>query len=280
MKKAVRTSLLGIAAVAATAVALPMQANAAALQFSNLDGAGTPGAFLLVDKLNSIASINPYLTQVDVGADKTLSNGDTFSESLVLITNSSNYLLNPTSFALGGDYKLVAALTGTIYNTMPVALGGAINLNPDNSVSIVNGGVVFDVSFSTASIELRNNQTNALISTLGFVSGGGSSIQLVAGSLISDITLNALLNCTATCDPYVKLDSGASAAGVMVDTITTGSARFNNFLNGNYAANTFDISFSDNGQSTTFIVPEPGAIALLGMGLVGFAATGRRKKVV
>ena len=90
MKKAVRTSLLVIAAVAATAVALPMQANAAALQFANLDGAGTPGAFLLVDKLNSISSINPYLTNVNVGPNKTLDDGDTLSESLGLITNSSS----------------------------------------------------------------------------------------------------------------------------------------------------------------------------------------------
>src|SRR5512134_790056 len=98
------------AAVSATAVAgalmmAPIQAQATTLNWANLDGAGTPGAFILLDKLNTITSPQFYSAIHNLGADNTLSNGDTFSEHLTLVTNSSSLGGGGVNFGLGGDYR-------------------------------------------------------------------------------------------------------------------------------------------------------------------------------
>lgn len=275
-----KTSFLGkklsqvgtAAAVAGVFMMAPLQAQAVALNWSNLSG-GVPGAFILLDKLNTISSPQNYTAVNNVGADKILNDGDSFSETLNLITNSSSFGNNATSFDLGGDYRLNVSIAGTIDNTG----GTPITLNANNSVSS-GADSTFDIVFNSATIQLFNNVTNELIANLSFESGGGSNIQLVAGSLISDVTVNALLGpgCV-NCDPYI-LDTGlGSIAGSSIFTITTGSTRFLNFNGSNFATNTLNINLQDNGQSTTF-VPEPASLALMGIGLLGLGAFRRGKK--
>ena len=180
----------GAAAVASALMMIPAQAQATPLNWSNLDGSGTPGAFILLDKLNTIASPQLYSASHNLGADNILNAGDTFSESLTLITNSSSLGGGNTSFGLGGDYRIEATIFGTISSSG----GTAIQLHADNSVTS-DATSVFSIDFTGGSttINLFNNTTNENIASLAFISGGGSDIQLVAGSFIGDVTLNALL---------------------------------------------------------------------------------------
>lgn len=278
----------GVAAAVAGLFAMaPMHAQAVALEFKDLN---PTGAFISLDKLNTISSPQYFFSAVDVGADKTLSNGDKFTESLTLLTNSSSLSGGAQNFALGGDYRFQVTLSGDIMNVS----GLPVVLNSDNSVT-APADSTFDVTFISGTISLFDNVTNTHITDLVFQSGGASAIQLLAGTPIGDVTINTLLggtNCTAaSCDPYLLNGSGGSLAGAGLElfTITTGSARVADGTNGapatfagsDYATNSLVVNFQDNGQSTTFNqIPEPASLALIGMGLLGLGATRRWKKSV
>ncbi|SFU35506.1 PEP-CTERM sorting domain-containing protein [Nitrosospira multiformis] len=276
-----KLSQVGVAAaVAGLFATAPMQAQAVALQFKDLN---PTGGFITLDKLNTIASPQNFHATTDVGINKILDNGDTFTSTFNLLTNSSSLGAGATNFNLGGDYRFEVALNGVVTN----AMGAPITLNPDDTVTNPAGSS-FGINFTSATIGLFDNITNTHITDLMFQSGGGSDIRLLAGSFIGDITLNTLLggaNCTAaSCDPYILDGSGGSltGAGLELLTITTGSERFLSFDGSIFADNRLQINFQDNGQSTTFVgrVPEPASLALIGIGLLGFAATGRKKKFI
>jgi len=271
-----KTALTTAAALVAGVLAIaPVQSQATALTFQDLNGAGAPIGAILLDKLNTITSPQFYAASTNVGADKTLNAGDIFSESITLVTNSSSLGFNPVQFNLGGDYRITATLTGQIGNTS----GTPIVINADNSVT-VGADSLFDVAFINATLLLENNVTGEDIANLVFVSGGGSNIQLVVGQLIGDVEINSLLGpgCFPACDTYIKQADGVtSIIGDEVVTITTGSARFLSFVGSNFATNTLITNFQDNGESTTFLIPEPGSLALLGAALLGLGGFGRRK---
>jgi hypothetical protein len=264
------------AAVAGTLMMAPVQAQATVLNWSNLDGAGTPGTFIPLDKLNTIASPQLYFASTNLGANNLLDNGDSFSETLTLLSNSSSLGFGGTVFGLGGDYRFNVSILGHVTNV----IGTPITLNPDNSVTS-DATSKFDIVFDSATIGLFNNTTNDHIANLTLSSGGASNIQLVAGSFIGDITLNTLLGGAGcvNCDPYIRNSAMGSitAVGSEFLAITTGSTRFRDFNGSDFATHTLITNFQDNGQSTTFI-PEPGSLALLGVGLLGLGISRKKTK--
>ena len=283
-----KLSKVGIgAAIAGLLTAASMQAQAAAIQYRDLNPAG---GFVTLDKLNTISSPQFFSAAVNVGADHAITNGDVFSETLSLLTTSSSLGGGGQNFALGGDYRFDVILNGVIENSS----GPLITLNPDNSIT-TGAGSLFDVKFTSGTISLFDNTSGNAITNLIFQSGGASDIRLLADSFISDVTINALLggaNCTpGTCDPYILDGSGNSLAGTELGlfTITTGSSRVTDgtggapgaFAGSNFATDTLVVNFQDNGQSMTFNqTPEPTLLALMGIGLLGLGATRRRKKLV
>lgn len=268
-----RKTLNTLVAAAMSAFAFAStSAQAATIQFLDVQTKGTTDTFVSLDTLysNVIQNNGFYQTLVNIGADYQLSNGDVFNESLVLTSSFS--LLGPaSSIDLVGDYKIVANLTGQVQNLV----GGTFVLNPNSSVSTV-GTPFFDVSFTSAVIELWDKINNIKVSDLTLLNGGASGIQLVSGQLIGDVTLNAFIGpCTANCDDYLADFAGNSVDGQDITTITTGSARFQGFAGSSYANGILAVNFKDNGQSTT--IPEPASLALAGLGLLGIGALRRRK---
>ena len=264
------------AALVGSLAMVPMQAEAfPSLNFLNTDTLGGSNSYVNVFKLNTNANIDTlgaYTTFVQLGADNALSVGDVFTESFLLTSVASQ----AGGLALSGDYNITVSLTGKITNLYGAGALTVDNLGPAGATRVINTGVNFDIAFTNANLSLYDAKHGAgfgtFITTMDFISGGAGAISLVAGSLISPVTLNTALNCTSTtCDPYVKDALGNTLNGTSPTTVTTGSTRFVGFDGTTFVdgGTSLFVNFLDNGEATTFPAPEPGVLSLVGLGLLG-----------
>lgn len=265
-------------AFAGTLAGMPLQASATDLKFLNPDN----GTFVDVTALDLTATTGNYNVFVTLGADNLLTNGDTFTETLDFYVTSSSVGGGATSGALAFDYLITASLTGTIQNVAGTGLsingGGGVDGLATTSFNVVFGG-------ATLSLFVDDDNDDVIdlnIADLLFLSGGNSSVQLVAGQLIGDTVLNAFIDTASepfvsTGDNFIKAADGSSIVNATVLTVTSASARFIGATGVLGGDNIVTVEFQDDQGSTTFDVPTPGTLALMGLGL--FAASRRRKSV-
>lgn len=268
-----------------------------ALNWLDTDTAST---FIELDKLNAVITQQVYQSTVDTstaGGALTLDNGDVVTENISLITTSSA-LAGSLNFDLSADYRIDLSLTGVIANIQ----GTGITITDDNSVTpggfdSVTGLATtsFEVNFTGATITLVDAKGAVTIASLSFISGGTSAVELVAGSLIGDITVNAFLDTNSEPfltqgDSYILDENMLSIINKEIVTITTGSSRiatnaqskdagFQDIpVYGDADATTLFVTFADNGEATIFrAVPEPSIVGLLGFGILGLGLARRMK---
>lgn len=262
---------LGLAVALLTA---PVMANANAIQLKNTDGAG----FVTLDKLNISSVFSTYENTVNVGADHTLNNGDTFTETIHFQTTGSNLAALGLNLKLSGDYFFDAVITGAIQNLV----GTGILINPDNSLTGLNTSL-FNVFFNPAinNILLSDANSGTQVANFSLTSGGASAVQLVAGTVLSDVAINATINTALggiyqnTGTPFLR-DASGNILTTDPLTVTTGSARVVGTV-GNRAKDEIKITFFDNGAAQTYPVPEPTSLGLIGIGMLLISAFKRSR---
>ena len=183
-----------------------------------------------------------------------------------------------TSDLSGQDLGGLTLNPGVYFFSSAAQLTGTLTLdalnNPDALFVFQIGSALTTASNSVVSL-LNGSGNNGVYWQVGSSATLGTSTQF-AGNIIADQSVTLNTTASIVCGRAIALH-----AAVTLDTNTisnnclgsTGSSGGNDYGSNGYSG--FGNSF-DNGSGSQ-AVPEPGTLALLGLGLVGFGITRRRQ---
>jgi hypothetical protein len=228
-----------------------------------------------------------YLTTVNqsLGGNGQLDNGDTFTELGFLSQvqkDGSGFTLFDASTSISYNVLLsFQNLSGYITNYDDNGTSGLANLSDDTFDLVFNAGVG-DINMF---VDLDNNNSltggDLVLATYELLSGEGTSPELINGQ--GEGQFGVTLGFTSVLNDFWSFSDGTDFAD-WLSTYGPGSIMMNSLNLGAtlgadpiITANNIEFGIYNQGSFTISAVPEPSTMILLGLGLVGFAAAGRKK---